>query len=191
MGTWTGARAFEETIVAASEGDEHAFSALWRWLHPSLVRYLRVVAPGESEDLASEVWLSVVQGLRRFQGDDGAFRAWAFTIARHRVIDAARRRSRRVADTISLVDAEAPPAPDAALEADARWELEACLDVIRTLPPGQADVVALRVIGGLSVPETAVMVGKSEGAVRVLAHRGLRELAGQMARDGSLPGVTR
>ena len=186
MGTWTGARAFEETILDASEGDEQAFSALWRWLNPSLIRYLRVVAPGESEDLASEVWLSVVQGLRRFRGDDGAFRAWAFTIARHRVIDAARRRSRRVVDHISLVDADAPPAPDAALEADARWELEACLDVIRSLPPGQADVVALRVIGGLSVPDTAAVVGKSDGAVRVLAHRGLRQLAEQLEPDGSV-----
>ena len=186
MGTWTGARAFEETILDASEGDEQAFSALWRWLNPSLIRYLRVVAPGESEDLASEVWLSVVQGLRRFRGDDGAFRAWAFTIARHRVIDAARRRSRRVVDNISLVDSDAPPAPDAALEADARWELEACLDVIRLLPPGQADVVALRVIGGLSVPDTAAVVGKSDGAVRVLAHRGLRQLAEQLEPDGSV-----
>ena len=186
MGTWTGARAFEGTILDASEGDEQAFSALWRWLNPSLIRYLRVVAPGESEDLASEVWLSVVQGLRRFRGDDGAFRAWAFTIARHRVIDAARRRSRRVVDNISLVDSDAPPAPDAALEADARWELEACLDVIRSLPPGQADVVALRVIGGLSVPDTAAVVGKSDGAVRVLAHRGLRQLAEQLEPDGSV-----
>ena len=186
MPPWDGARSFEETLGAAGNGDEEAFAAIWRWFHPSLVRYLRIVAPVEAEDVASEVWLSVTQGLTRFSGGEQAFRAWAFTIARHRVIDAARRRSRRVADTISLVDAEAPPAPDAALEADARWELEACLDVIRTLPPGQADVVALRVIGGLSVPDTASVVGKSDGAVRVLAHRGLRQLAEQHSTEGAV-----
>jgi RNA polymerase sigma-70 factor (ECF subfamily) len=191
MGTWSGPCPFEETLLAAGAGDEQAFASMWRWLHPSLIRYLRAVSPAESEDLASEVWLSVVQGLRRFRGDEGAFRAWAFTIARHRVIDAARRRSRRVADNVPLADVD-PPAPlDAAAEADARSELEACLDVIRSLPAGQADVVALRVIGGLSVPETAAVVGKSDGAVRVLAHRGLRQLAEQLSAEASAPRVTR
>ena len=70
-------------------------------------------------------------------------------------------------------------------------ELGECLHLIRSLPQGQADVVALRVIGGLSVTETASVVGKSEGAVRVLAHRGLRQLAEQLSPDGLAPGVTR
>ena len=47
-------------------------------------------------------------------------------------------------------------------------------------------MVALRVIGGLSVPDTAAVVGKSDGAVRVLAHRGLRQLAEQLEPDGSV-----
>ena len=191
MSPWAGALSFEETLGAAGNGDEEAFAAIWRWFHPSLVRYLRIVAPVEAEDVASEVWLSVTQGLTRFSGGEQAFRAWAFTIARHRVIDGARRRSRRVLDTVPLGDADMPPAPDAAEAAATMMELGECLHLIRSLPQGQADVVALRVIGGLSVTETASVVGKSEGAVRVLAHRGLRQLAEQLSPDGLAPGVTR
>jgi RNA polymerase sigma-70 factor (ECF subfamily) len=174
--SWAGAAPFPETVAAAGRGDERAFSSLWRWLHPSLARYLQVVAPWEWEDLASEVWYSVARDLRSFTGDERAFRAWAFTIARHRVIDAARRRSRRV-DTLPIIDVDRASDGDASTLATHQAELAEALAVLRSLPPAQADVLALRVIGGLTVTETAEALGKSEGAVRVLAHRGLRQLA--------------
>jgi RNA polymerase sigma-70 factor (ECF subfamily) len=52
--------------------------------------------------------------------------------------------------------------------------------MLRQLRPDQAEVVALRVIAGLTVTETAAVVNKSDGAVRVLCHRGLRALARQL-----------
>jgi len=178
---WTGALPFEGVVAAACDGDERAFSAIWRWLHPSLLRYLRIVAPTESEDIASEVWLSVVRGLTGFDGDERAFRAWVFTIARHRVVDAARRRARRVTATVPIVELDPPAEGDASSRAVLEMELGAALDLIRSLPASQADVIALRVIAGLSVTETAAALGKSDGAVRVLAHRGLRELAARLS----------
>jgi RNA polymerase sigma-70 factor (ECF subfamily) len=178
---WAGARPFEAVLRAAADGDDGAFSALWRWLHPSLLRYLRVVEPGDAEDLASEAWLSVVRGLGRFSGDEHAFKAWVFTIARHRVIDDARRRKRRVSERSDELGIEAAADGDASDRAVAQIELEATLQMIRSLPGPQADVVALRVIGGLTVHETAAALGKSDGAVRVLAHRGLRGLAERLS----------
>src|SRR5579871_1873858 len=94
--SWAGAASFPDTVASAAGGDDGAFTALWRWFHPSLVRYLQVVAPWEWEDVASEVWYSVARDLASFSGDERAFRAWALTIARHRAIDTARRRARRV-----------------------------------------------------------------------------------------------
>jgi RNA polymerase sigma-70 factor (ECF subfamily) len=177
---WTGAAPFSETVAAATSGDERAFASLWRWLHPSLARYLQVVAPWEWEDLASEVWYSVARDLGSFSGDERAFRAWTLTIARHRVIDAARRRSRRV-ETLPIIDVDRAAEGDASTFATTEAELAEAMAQIRALPPSQADVVALRVIGGLTVAETAEALGKSEGAVRVLAHRGLRHLAERSA----------
>jgi Sigma-70 region 2 len=78
--------AFPTVLSAAASGDEDAFARLWRDLQPRLLRYLRVVAPGTADDLASETWLTVIRGLGRFHGDEPAFRVWVFTIARHRAI---------------------------------------------------------------------------------------------------------
>jgi len=174
--SWAGPAAFVETVAAAAQGDEDAFATLWRWLQPTITRYLQVAAPWDWEDISSEVWYSIVRDLGTFSGDERAFRAWALTIARHRMIDAARRRSRRL-DTLPIVDIDLAADDDPSTPATRQAELAEALEVLRALPRSQADVLALRVIGGLSVAETADALGKSEGAVRVLAHRGLRQLA--------------
>ena len=85
-------------VLAAARGDEEAFGRLWRDLQPRLLRYFAVAAPAAAEDLASETWLAVIRSLDRFRGNEPAFRAWVFTIARRKVLDwrrwAARRPSR-------------------------------------------------------------------------------------------------
>jgi RNA polymerase sigma-70 factor (ECF subfamily) len=67
----------------------------------------------------------------------------------------------------------------------------AALALLAELPPDQAEVVVLRVVGGLEVAEVARIVGKRPGAVRVLAHRGLRRLAERVEAAGLARGVTR
>jgi RNA polymerase sigma-70 factor, ECF subfamily len=64
---------FGSVLAAAVDGDEQAFARLWRDLHPALLRYLQVVAPGAAEDVASETWVEVVRGLGRFVGDETGF----------------------------------------------------------------------------------------------------------------------
>ena len=55
--------------------------------------------------------------------------------------------------------------------------------MLRTLTPEQREALALRIIVGMSVRETAAVVQRSEGAVRILCHRGLRTLARQLSSD--------
>lgn len=169
--------AFRVVIERAKSGDEEAFASLFRLYQPALNRYLRVVAGEGAEDLASDVWLDIVRGLRRFEGDEAGFRGWIFTIARRRHIDRRRADRRRPvsAGDEALPDVAADDDPQAAI--DAKLGLEAALALVSTLPPDQAEVVALRAIGGLDVATVARIVGKKEGAVRVLAHRGLKRLA--------------
>lgn len=157
---------------------------LWRDLHPRILRYLRVaVGDSDAEDVASDVWLEVARGLGRFDGDESAFSAWVFTIARRRVIDAGRKAQRRRTGPMSpqQLDRAAADAPD---ELEARSALDAALRRVARLPDDQAEVVALRVLAGLSAEQVAEIVGKRAGAVRVLQHRGLRRLANELAADG-------
>lgn len=173
---------FAGLLAAACNGDEDAFGRIWRWLHPTLLRWLTVVVRDEVEDVASDVWMSVTRGLDTFVGDADDFRGWVFTIARRRAIDQARREARRPR-VAPLGDVD--PIDHAAASAswiDAPDELASALDLLSRLTPDQREVVALRVVADMTVSETARVVGKSEVAVRVLCHRGLRALALHLAR---------
>jgi RNA polymerase sigma-70 factor, ECF subfamily len=160
-------------------------AALYQDLQPGLLRYLRSVAPATAEDLAADVWVEVAASAHRFQGDAGAFRGWIYTIARRRVIDGQRRAGRRRTDPVGserLVAFAGVDRPeDLALD---RMGTEAVIAyVVALLSPDQAQVVLLRVVGGLRVSQVAELLGKQPGTVRVLQHRGLRRLAGHTTRE--------
>jgi len=183
---------FPELLAAAQGGDEQAFAVLWRHLQPAVLRYFRVAAAEVAEDLAADIWVSVIGGLDGFRGDERAFRAWVFTVARHRAIDWRRQAARRPTSSVPAELLAERPAPDdpVAQVLEAR-STRAALALVAELPPDQAEVVALRVLAGLEVAEVARIVGKRPGAVRVLAHRGLRRLAKRMEAAGLARGVTR
>jgi RNA polymerase sigma-70 factor, ECF subfamily len=154
-------------------------AALYKRLQPGLLRYLRAVAPGTAEDLAADVWVEVAASVHRFQGDDAAFRGWLFTIARRRVIDGQRRAGRRRTDPVArerLAGFSGDDRPDD-LVLDRISTAAAVAHVLNALSPDQAEVVLLRVVGGLRVSQVAELLGKRPGTVRVLQHRGLRRLA--------------
>lgn len=165
-------------LAAAQAGDSAGFTELWRTLQPQVLRYLRVVASGAAEDVASETWLQVARDLRGFRGDATEFRVWLFRIARHRGIDEVRRSQRRREDTVDDVhDSESDGGRDAAHETFEVLDTDWALRVIASLPRQQAEAVMLRVVAGLDVAQTAQVLGKRPGAVRVAAMRGLRQLA--------------
>lgn len=131
----------------------------------------------DADDLASAVWVDVARGLSRFSGDENDFRRWLFTIAARRRIDAIRSDQRRNDHTWQRPDVEV--APDAAAVADEAVGLERALALVRQLPDDQAEAVLLRVVADLSVSDVATIMGRREGHVRVLVHRGLEKLSAQ------------
>ena len=170
--------AFESVLTGAQAGAEWALTILYRDLHPRVLRYLSVREPSDAEDLASEVWLDVAQGIGRFRGDEDGFRAWVFTIARRRLIDLRRRASVRNEKSVPLALLGGDRgAGDAEGEAITSLQTDAALALIATLPSDQGDVVLLRVIGDLAVADVARILGKRPGAVRALQYRALKSLA--------------
>jgi RNA polymerase sigma-70 factor (ECF subfamily) len=180
-------------ITRAQAGDEQAFAQIWRRHQPSLLRYLEIVSGRHAaEDVAADTWVSMVRALPRFRGDEVGFKALLFTTARSRLVDASRRAKARpqVAsdlasisaldglDTIDLRHAGIGDEIDAGIERDE--STRAALSLIACLPPGQAEVVALRVIAGLDNDDVARITGKRSGAVRVAYSRGIAGLAGMI-----------
>ena len=184
---------FARVLGDAQGGSEEQFAVLWRDANPALLRYLRVLAQENAEDIAAETWIHVVRGLARFTGDEAAWRAWLFTTARRRLIDQARLRRRHPADPLDEVGpAELPAAPDAAQLALDNISTEAAMALLSRLPGPQAEVILLRVVAGLDTDAVATLLGKSPGNVRVITHRGLKRLEALLGRSGatSRAGVT-
>jgi RNA polymerase sigma-70 factor (ECF subfamily) len=167
---------FDDILVAAQAGAAWAFEVLYRDLAPAVTGYLRLHGAAEPDDLASETFLGVFTGLSGFTGDEGALRAWVFTIAHRRLVDDWRRRARRpqVTDAPEVLaewrggDVEA----DALVQVGARDVERLC----GGLPADQRAVLLLRILADLTVEQVAQVLGRSEGSVKALQRRGLRTL---------------
>lgn len=179
---------FADVLAAAQVGAEWAIATLWRDLQPPLLRYLRAVEPGAAEDLASEVWLKAAPGLEHFRGSEDDFRAWLFTMARHRLIDWRRKAHRRRTAPVAWIP-DRPAADDPETDALDGLSTAEALALLGGLPAEQAEVILLRVVGGLDTARVAGIMGKRPGAIRVLQHRGLRALAVRLARAPQPEGV--
>lgn len=158
---------FASTLAAARSGDEQAVAALYRLLHPRVLRFLRVVRPSEAAELASATWIAVVAELPRFRGDEAALVALALTIAYRSASDRPRRPRRR----------------DRRERAPAPAQLDGLAD-LGALPRARAEVLLLRVLGGMSVDEVAEVTGRGRGTVRILQRLALRALSRKVGRGG-------
>ncbi|MER7107905.1 RNA polymerase sigma factor [Streptomyces sp. NPDC000229] len=172
-------------VLAAQDGDEDAFRAVYRAVHPRLLGYIRtLVGDADAEDVASEAWLQISRDLDRFSGDADRFRGWAARIARNRALDHLRMRGRRPAvggDETELTDK--PAESDTADEAMEALATGRTMNLIAQLPQDQAEAVILRVVVGLDAKSAAKTLGKRPGAVRTAAHRGLKRLAELLEAD--------
>ena len=177
---------FARVMSAAQAGEEWAVARLYRSLQPALLRYLNAREPQDAEDIAAQVWLEVARALTKFEGGEDGFRAYVFTIARRRMLNAKRGRARRRTDAVPMeaLAGTIRAIDDPAAEAAAKIDSAAAVDrIVELLPAEQADIVLLRVVARLSVDEVAAIVGKRAATVRVIQHRALRKLASELGED--------
>jgi RNA polymerase sigma factor (sigma-70 family) len=180
---------FSTLLEAAREGSEPAWATIYRRLAPPVLGYLRSNNAVDAEDVLSEAFLQVARDLPKFDGNARQFRAWVFTIAHHRLLDARRAESRRPSEPMAEPpEPEDAPHDDAADEALARIGLETVNRVLESVSPDQRAVLLLRVVGGLTVEEVARAVGKRPGAVKALQRRGLASAKRELEREGALTG---
>jgi RNA polymerase sigma factor (sigma-70 family) len=173
-----------DRLQAARAGDPVALEALYRELAPAVLGYLRAQGAPEAEDLTSETFVGVVRGIRRFEGDDRAFRSWLFSIAHRRLLDDRRSLARRPAEPVAPADLPERGEGNTEDEAMASIGTEWAHEVIAGLTPDQRDVILLRVLGDLSIEDVARILGKSPGSVKSLQHRGLLALLRHLDREG-------
>jgi len=176
--------AFDGVLAAAQAGAGWAFERLWQAYAAAVAGYLRVQGAAEPDDLTSEVFLGAFRSVGGFAGDEAAFRSWLFTIAHRRLLDARRAAGRR--PQMAALDHALPAAAEPGVDAEVlrRLATERVRGLCDRLVPDQRDVLLLRLVGGFTVEEVAVALGKSAGAVKALQRRGLLALEKILQREG-------
>jgi RNA polymerase sigma-70 factor (ECF subfamily) len=168
------AQKYDLLVQEAVLGSDGAFTSLWRHFQPRMVRYLAMFT-NEPEDLSSEVWIKIAGSIGNFQGDAAAFKGWIYTIARNAATDLARTKKRQ-GTAVELSETDWTSENSTMVEV---------MDLIKRLPKDYAEVILLRVVAELEVTDVAKIVGKEPGNVRVLTHRGLKQLS-EMLEGGDL-----
>ncbi len=187
-----------ELVSRAQAGDSGAFGAIYQRHVDRVYSYVafRVRDPTLAEDITQDVFLQALQALRGFDWR-GSVAPWLLSIARNAVIDHWRRVGRRheraesalagieeEGDGGLLERTESGAAAAALAGAEMAIDRRLLLAAAERLTELQQQVLALRFAAGLSIEETARVMGKSEGAVKNLQHHALRALRRQLA-DGN------
>lgn len=174
-----------DLVERAQAGEADAFGRLYDQYSDTVYRYIyyRVGSKATAEDLTSETFLRALRRIGTFTWQGRDFGAWLVTIARNLVADHFKSsRFRLEVTTGEMLDAnEVARSPeDSVLESLSNAAL---LDAVRRLNPQQQECVTLRFLQGLSVAETARVMGKNEGAIKTLQYRAVRTLARLLPDD--------
>ncbi len=159
--------------------DRDAFSRLYEAYADRVYRYLlsRTSRPSDAEELTSRTFLNALAHLDGYRGGGANFGSWLMSIAHNLLANWYRERGRRP-PTASLDDAlEVPaetPGPESSLETSE--QIQRVRTAVRTLTPDRQRLLALKYVEGLTNAEIGRRMGRTEGAVKVLHHRTLRQL---------------
>lgn len=163
-------------IEEARQGGAEAFGALYDHYAKPIYRYiyLKISDKTLTEDITHEVFLSAWQNIHHYNFQGLPFSSWLYQIARNRVIDYYRTHRDfldvyEVKETAGKLISQ-PVNPDHGLD------LERVKQALNQLSDDQKEVIVLRFINDLSPPEIAVIMGKSEGAIRLIQYRAINHL---------------
>ena len=183
-------------LVEAARRDPSRFDALYRKYLAQVYSFAfyELRDHHAAEDATERVFMQALAGLPRFEervdefiaartpvsaadaAEFSTFRVWLFRIARN-VVANERRRDRRSPVTPLEAAAELSAPDDAVDRAVAREAIGAAWRAVERLPEDRRRAIVLRFVDEMSTAEIAAILGRSEGAVRVLLHRALRSVA--------------
>ncbi len=167
----------EKIIKCAVGGDSSAFGVLYDHYQPMIYRFALVKMGGreEAEDLTHQVFLSAWQNIGKYKDLGHPFSSWLYQIAKNQIVDYYRSKK----NDISLDNSDAELFVSSATEPvdiPMRLAMEKVFIAIKKLKPEYQDVVMLRFVEDVSLRDTAQALKKTEGAVKLMQHRAIKEL---------------
>jgi RNA polymerase sigma-70 factor (ECF subfamily) len=166
----------EKLVDKAISGDGDAFGRLYDMNVERVYRhiYYRVSSNADAEDLTQQVFIKAWQAIGRYKKTASPFLAWLVKISHNVVIDFYRSRKSETYIDFDIIATKPETDPEHMLEAE--FNQQYMRQAINKLKGDQQQVILMRFIEDFSYPEIAAALGKSEGAIRVIQHRGLAKL---------------
>jgi RNA polymerase sigma-70 factor (ECF subfamily) len=183
-----GDEGFDALIVCAVAGDRDAVERVLRWIRPLVVRYCRARVRNMplADEVAQEVCLSVLTALPSYRSQGLPFLSLVYGIASHKVADAHRAAVRNRAESVPEIP-DTQDLTDGPEQRAMQGELtERVNKLLETLPAREREIILLRFITGLSVAETAKVVGLTISAVYAAQRRALDRLRKMMTFEEML-----
>jgi RNA polymerase sigma-70 factor (ECF subfamily) len=177
------AREVRLAIARAKEGDNEAVRVLYIRYSDNVYGYLRSIVKDEieAEDLTQQVFMKLMSAIGKYTDCGVPFSGWLLRLARNVALDHLRRRRPTPTDELP---------GDIHFDDDAGDSARDLYEALATLPEEQRSVMVMRHIVGLTPPEIAQEMGRSESSIHGLHHRGRRALRQEIARLGSAPSTS-
>ena len=166
----------DELVYRVQSGQLDTFTVLYEEYFDRLFRYvyIRLGKVEQAEDITQEVFVRAFEDISTYRCRGRPFIAWLFRIAHNLIVDYHRR-----ADRVHFIAVPEPvmvSVEDPVSIAENKLDSLKLREAVTQLPSAQKEAVTLRLLVGLSIKETARIMGKSEGAVKALQHDGTRNL---------------
>ena len=176
--------------MRAAQRDRAAFGPLYRRYLDRVYGYCFYLLGDhhDAEDATERTFVAALAAIEGYRDDGATFRAWLFRIAHNQLANALRARQRQRTAPIDAV-AEPMSHADPAGIVNRAEEARVLRHALGALADDRRQVLVLRFVDGLSAREIGAVLGRSEGAVRVLQHRALRQLAESLATGDIEPTV--
>ncbi len=166
-----------DLILQAQGGNLEAFGTLYSTYIARVYRFLlsKTRHVEQAEDLTSATFTKALASIATFSPrNSGTFQAWLFTIAYRTFLDNTKKDSRTTVQDLAFFE-EMPQSSHKSSEEQAEISLERAMlhQALARLPPAQREAITLRIWHDCSFQEIAVILGKREGAVKMLVRRGI------------------
>ena len=167
-------------VARAKEGDREALRFLYVTYSDNIYGYVRSIVRDEheAEDVTQHVFAKLMTTIVKYDDRGVPFFAWLLRLARNVAIDHLRKNRLVPTEDVFDPDVASGPDPDQA---------ETVRSALAMLPDEQREVVVLRHLVGLTPGEIADRMGRTEGSIHGLHHRGRRALQRELARLDSTP----
>lgn len=174
----------DKLIERAVGGKASAFGSLYDYYQPKIYRFvlIKVGRREDAEDLTHQVFMNAWENVGGYKNLGFPFSSWLYRIARNQVVDFYR--TKKPETSLEKMDPEYFVAPATAqFDLMQKMEMEGVRRALEKLKPDYQDVIIMRFVDDVSIKEVALALDKSEGAVKLLQHRAIKELKNLLQKN--------